>query len=121
MMPVSEQERWEVLEKIGAYAAGELEGEEAREAERLIFERPDYRRLAESYARMLVMLNTFGNGPVEVPEAIVNFALRRAYVSAFMRSAEVFLGSLGRSYLDAFVYYLRLRPGPAQEGYGGGI
>ena len=32
MTPVGEQERWEVLEKFGAYAAGELEGEEAREA-----------------------------------------------------------------------------------------
>ena len=48
-------ERWEVLEKIGAYAAGELEGEEVREAEQLIFDRPEYRRLAESYARMLVL------------------------------------------------------------------
>jgi anti-sigma-K factor RskA len=120
-MPTAERERWEVLEKIGAYAAGELEGEEALEAERLIFDRPDYRRLAESYARMLVMLDTLGSEPVEVPEAVVNFALRRAYVSAFMRSAEVLLGSLGRSYLDAFVYYLGLRPGPAREGYGGGI
>jgi small-conductance mechanosensitive channel len=33
MTPVGEAERWEVLEKIGAYAAGELEGEEIREAE----------------------------------------------------------------------------------------
>ncbi|MDP9439169.1 MAG: hypothetical protein M3P49_10545 [Actinomycetota bacterium] len=121
MMPTAERERWEVLEKIGAYAAGELEGEEAREAEALIFGRPDYRRLAESYARMLVMLNTFGGEPVEVPEAVINFALRRAYVSAFMRNAEVLLSSLGRSYLDAFVYYLGLRPGPARKGYGGGI
>jgi len=121
MMPTAGQERWEVLEKIGAYAAGELEGEEAREAEALIFERPDYRRLAESYARMLVMLNTFGGEPVEAPEAVITFALRRAYVSAFMRNAEVLLSSLGRSYLDAFVYYLGLRPGPAREGYGGGI
>jgi hypothetical protein len=32
MRPVAGEERWEVLEKIGAYAAGELEGEEAREA-----------------------------------------------------------------------------------------
>ena len=70
---------------------------------------------------VLVMLDTFGSEPVEVPEAVVNFVLRRAYVSAFMRSAEVFLGSLVRSYLDAFVYYLGLRPGPAREGYGGGI
>ena len=74
MMPTAERERWEVLEKIGAYAAGELEGEEAREAEALIFERPDYRRLAESYARMLVMLNTFGGEPVEVPEAIMSLS-----------------------------------------------
>ena len=119
-MPTAERERREVLEKIGAYAAGELEGREAMEAERLIFERPDYRRLAESYARMLVMLDTLGGEPVEVPEAVLNFALRRAYVSAFMRSAEVLLGSLGRSYLDAFIYYLGLRPGPARESYGGG-
>jgi anti-sigma factor RsiW len=115
MMPVGEQ-RWEMLERIGAYAAGELEGEEAREVEQLIFERPEYRRLAESYARMLVMLTTLGNEPVEAPEAVVGYAIRRAYISAFMRSVEVFIGALGRSYLDAFVYYLGLR----RESYGGG-
>jgi hypothetical protein len=74
MTPVGEQKRWEVLEKVGAYAAGELEGEEAREAEQLIFERPDYWRLAESYARMLVMLSTLGDEPVEAPEAIASYA-----------------------------------------------
>ncbi|MDQ3499037.1 MAG: zf-HC2 domain-containing protein [Actinomycetota bacterium] len=115
MMPVGEQ-RWEVLERIGAYAAGELEGEEAREVEQLIFERPEYRRLAESYARMLVMLTTLGSEPLEAPEAIVGYVIRRAYVSAFMRGAEVFVGALGRSYIDAFVYYLGLR----RESYGGG-
>jgi anti-sigma-K factor RskA len=115
MMPVGEQ-RWEMLERIGAYAAGELEGEEAREVEQLIFERPDYRRLAESYARMLVMLTTLGNEPVEAPEAVINYAVRRAYVSAFMRSAEDFIGAIGRSYLNAFVYYLGLR----RESYEGG-
>ena len=120
MTPVNEQERWEVLELIGAYAAGELEGEEAREAEQLIFDRPDYRRAAESYARMLVMLSTLGGESVEAPEAIVAYAVRRAYVSAFLRQAETFLGALGRSYLDAFVYYLGLRPA-SRESYGGGI
>ena len=115
MMPSGDQ-RWEILEKVGAYAANELEGEEAREVERLMFERPDYRRLAESYTRMLVMLNTLGNEPVEVPDDAVGYAVRRAYVSAFMRSAEVLIGDLGRSYLDAFVYYLGLR----RESYGGG-
>lgn len=115
MMRLDEQERWEVLEKIGAYAAGELEGEEAREAERLIFERADYRRLAESYARMLVMLDTLGNEPVEAPEVTIDYVIRRAYVSAFMQSAEVLLSSLGRSYLDAFVYYLGLRPRTAGQ------
>jgi anti-sigma-K factor RskA len=115
MMPANER-RWEILEKVGAYAAGELEGEEAREVERLMFERPDYGRLAESYTRMLVMLDTLGNEPVEAPEDAVGYAVRRAYVSAFMRNAETFVGALGRSYLDAFVYYLGLRP----ESYGGG-
>ena len=114
MMPAGD-ERWELLEKIGAYAAGELEGEEASEVEQLIFERPGYRRLAESYSRMLVMLDTLRNEPVEAPEVAVGYAVRRAYVSAFMRSAETFIGALGRSYLDALVYYLGLR----REGYGG--
>lgn len=122
MTPVNEQERWEVLELIGAYAAGELEGEEAREAERLIFERPDYRRVAESYARMLVMLSALGDEEVEAPEEIARYVLRRAYASAFLRQTEVLLASLGRSYLDAFVYYLGLRPRetPGRESYGGG-
>jgi anti-sigma-K factor RskA len=115
-----QEERWEVLELIGAYAAGDLEGEEAREAEQLIFDRADYRRLAESYARMLVMLSTLSNEPVEAPEVIVSYAVRRAYVAAFLRQAETFLSSLGRSYLDAFVYYLGLRPA-RRESYGGGI
>lgn len=111
-----EHDLWEVLEVIGAYASGELDGEEARVAERLILESPDHRRLAESYTRMLVMLSTLGNEGVEAPEAVVSYAVRRAYMSAFLRQAETFLGGLGRSYLDAFVYYLRLRSvGP--QGY----
>lgn len=108
MMP-EDQGRWETLERIGAYAAGELEGDEASEVEQLIFERPDYRRLAESYARMLVMLTTLGNEPVEAPEVAIGHAVRRAYVSAFMRNAEIFIAALGRSYLDALVHYLGLR------------
>ena len=112
-MTPADERRWELLEKIGAYAAGELEDEEAREVEQLIFERPDYRRLAESYSRMLVMLSTLGNEPVEAPEVTVGYAVRRAYVSAFLRGAEDFIGALGLSYLDALVVYLGLR----QEGY----
>jgi hypothetical protein len=69
---------------------------------------------------MLVMLTTLGNEPVEAPEAVVGYAVRRAYASAFMRNAEVFLGSLGRTYLDALVYYFGLRP-HRRESYGGGI
>jgi anti-sigma-K factor RskA len=114
MMPADDR-RWEILEKVGAYAAGELGGEEAREVEHLMYERPDYRRLAESYTRMLVMLDTLGNEPVEVPYNAFGYALRRAYVSSFMRNAETFVGALGRSYLDAFIYYLGLR----QDNYAG--
>ena len=119
MTPVAGVDRWEVLEKIGAYAAGELEGEEAREAEQLIFDRPDYRRLAESYARMLVMLSALGSEEVEAPEVVISYAIRRAYVSAFLRQAETFIGALGRSYLDALLYYFDLRP-VRRESYGGG-
>ena len=115
MIPPGER-NWETLERIGAYAAGELSGEEAREVEQLIFERPEYRLLAASYARMLVMLTTLGSEPVEAPEAVVSHAVRRAYISAFFRSAEAFIGALGRSYIGAFVYYLELR----RESYGGG-
>ena len=110
MRPVAGEERWEVLELIGAYAAGELGGEEAREAEQLIFERPDYRRLAESYARMLVMLSALGDEPVEAPEAIVSYALRRAYLSAFLRQAEKVILEFIGDYVGALTLYLGLRP-----------
>lgn len=102
-------ERWEILERIGAYAAGELLGEEAREAERLILENGEARRLAESYVRMMALLGAIGQETPEPPEAVVNRAIRRAYVSAFFRQTENLFGSVGRAYLDAFVYYLGLR------------
>jgi anti-sigma-K factor RskA len=100
----------EVLEVIGAYAAGELEGEEAREAEQLIFDRPDYRRLAESFARMLVMLSTLGSEEVEAPEVVIGYAVRRAYMSAFLRQAEHVIGALVGDYVGALTFYLGLRP-----------
>ena len=65
--------------------------------------------LAESYATMLVMLSALGEEEVEAPEAVVGYAIRRAYASAFLRQAETFLGALGRSYLDALIYYFGLR------------
>lgn len=103
------ERRWEVLEKIGAYASGELEGDEAREAERLLLQNEDYHRLVESYTRMLVLLSVMGQESPEAPRAVVNHAIRRAYISAFLRGAEDFVGGLGRSYAGAFVYYLGLR------------
>jgi anti-sigma-K factor RskA len=115
MMPADDR-RWEIMEKVGAYAAGELGGEEAREVEHLMYERPDYRRLAESYTRMLVMLDTLGNEPVEMPSATVAYAVRRAYLSAFMRNAETFITALGHSYLDAVISYLGLRRESYTEG-----
>ena len=99
-----------VLEKIGAYAAGELDGEEAHEVEQLIFERPESRRLAKSYARMLVMLSTLSIEPVEAPEAIVSYAVRRAYLSALLRQAEHVMRALVGDYVGALTFYLGLRP-----------
>jgi anti-sigma factor RsiW len=109
MTPVTGEDAWVLLELIGAYVAGELEDEETREAEQLIFDRADYRRLAESYARMLVMLSTLGDEPVEAPEAIVSYAVRRAYVSAFLRQAEQVMRGLVGNYVGALTFYLGLR------------
>lgn len=107
-------DRWQRLERIGAFAAGELSGEEAREIERFIRKDPEGQHLAASYVRMLALLGAIGEETPEAPEAVINHALRRAYASAFMRQAEEFFSGLGRAYLGAFVYYLGLkRPGTA--------
>lgn len=110
---MTETERWELLERIGAYAANELSGEEAREVERLILADSEALRVAESYLKMLALLGSIGDEQPEVPQAVINQAIRRAYVSAFFRQAEGLFSGVGRAYLDAFVYYLGLRrPGP---------
>ena len=112
-------DRWEVLESIGAYAASELDPEEARHVERLILDDPQALMLAESYARMLALLGAVGEEEApEAPRAVVDQAIRRAAISAFFRQAEVFFAGIGRAYVDAFVHYLGLRdPGPAGRGF----
>ncbi len=109
-MPSVESERWEFLERVGAYAAGELEGAEAREVERLMLETEDNRRLAESYAQMLALLSALGQETPEAPDAMVNYAIRRAYVSATLRRADSIMRGLAIDYLGALVHYLGLRP-----------
>ena len=103
------QDRWEILERIGAYAASELSPEEMREVEQLILEDAEALRLTESYLRMLAMLGAIGEETPEVPEAVIEHAIQRAMVSAFLRQAEDFFADVGRAYLNAFVYYLGLR------------
>jgi hypothetical protein len=106
---VTDSERWMMLERIGAYAASELPPEEMRGVERLILDDPEALRLAESYLRMLALLGAIGDDPPEVPEAVIDYVIRRAMISAFFRQAEDFFAGVGRAYLDAFVYYLGLR------------
>lgn len=102
--------RREVLELIGAYAAGELAGAEEREIERLLEEDAEHRRVAESYARMLALLSALGEEPVEAPEEeILGYVVRRAYASAFLRQAEHLLRGLAADYLGALTFYLGLR------------
>ena len=107
---------WEVLERIGAYAASELSPEEAREVERMILDDPQALRLAESYLRMIALLGAVGEEPPEVPQAVIDHAIRRATISAFFRQAEFFFAGIGRAYVDAFAHYLGLRKpdSPAQ-------
>ena len=110
-------DRWEMLERIGAYAASELSPEEAREVERMILDDPQALRLAESYLRMLALLGAVGEESQEAPQAVIDYAIRRAAISAFFRQAEGFFAGIGRAYVDAFVHYLGLRdPGPAGRG-----
>jgi anti-sigma factor RsiW len=70
--------RWEMLERIGAYVAGELSGEEAHEVERLILEDPEALGLAESYTRLLAFLSAVGREPPAPPLTIVDHAVRWA-------------------------------------------
>jgi hypothetical protein len=72
---------WEVLERIGTYAAGELFEEEARqEVERLVLERTEMRRLADSYARLLTLLRCVGEERPEAPEVMIEDVLRRVII-----------------------------------------
>ncbi len=101
-----------MLEKIGAYAAGELEGEEAREAERLIFERPTTGAWPSPTPGCSSMLATFGGETVEVPRGGARLRPQAGLrLGLFAPAPKTFLGGLGRSYVDAFVYYFGLRPG----------
>ncbi len=112
-------ERWEVLEKIGAYAASELSAQEARHVEQLILDDPQALRLAEAYLRMLALLALIGDeDSPQVPDTLINHVIRRAYLLAFFRQAEDFFAGIGRAYLDAFVYYLGLKtfPDPSTRG-----
>ena len=102
-------DRWEVLERIGAYAASELSPEEARQVELLILEDPQALRLAESYLRMLALLEAVGEETPEVPQSVIDYAIRKAVISAFFRQAEDFFAGVGRAYVGAFVYYLGLK------------
>ena len=97
---------------------GRAEGEEVREAEQLIFDRPN--GASPSPTPGCSSCSPLCSEEVEAPEVLVGYAIRRAYMSAFLRQAETFLGALGRSYLDALVYYFGLRA-VRRESYGGGI
>jgi hypothetical protein len=59
---------------------------------------------------MLVMLSALGNESVEAPEAVVGYAVRRAYMSAFLQQAEQVMRALVGDYVGALTLYLGLHP-----------
>ena len=67
----------DILEKIGAYAAGELSREEAREVDRLLREDPEALRLAGFYLRRIAMLEVDRGEPPGVTEAEDVYTSRR--------------------------------------------
>jgi anti-sigma-K factor RskA len=85
MTLVTKDRRWEMLEIIGDYAAGELEAEEARKVERLILKDPQALKLTESYLRMFTLLTTIGNESPRTPQGTIDHALQRVYFLAFLR------------------------------------
>ena len=110
MTVVTRERRWEMLEVIGDYAAGELKAEEAHEVKRLILKDRQALRLTESYLRMLVLLATIGSESPRTPQATIDHALQRVYFCAFLRQAEEFMSGLAGNYLGALALYLNLRP-----------
>jgi excisionase family DNA binding protein len=64
-----------ILEAIGAYATGELEGEDASAIERFVRENEEGRRLAEAFLRALTLLRTIHEGQPEPPKEIVERAI----------------------------------------------
>ena len=69
-------DRWEILERIGAYAAGELSDEQAKKTARLVLEDAQARRLANSNAGMLTLLRVVGEERPEPPQEVVAIAER---------------------------------------------
>ena len=70
--------RWEMLKRIGDYAAGELPSEESRCVERLVREDAERRRLAEAYARMLALLRAIGAESPILPQTHTKQIIWRA-------------------------------------------
>ena len=69
-----------LLERIGAYVAGELFGEETRQVERLVLESTEGQRIADSYVRLLALLSSVGEETPEVPEVMIENVLGRVSI-----------------------------------------
>jgi hypothetical protein len=54
----------------------------------MILDDPQALGLAESYLRMLALLGAVGEEAPQAPRAVIDYAIRRAAVSAFFRQAE---------------------------------
>jgi anti-sigma-K factor RskA len=70
--------RWEMLKRIGDYAAGELSSEESHHVERLVREDTERQRLAEAYARMLPLLRAIGAESPTLPQMHTKQIILRA-------------------------------------------
>ena len=71
------EDRWKILERIEAYAAGVLLGEEAQEAEQFVLKNAEAHRFAASCDRMLTLLRTIDEEAPEMPLAVIDHAVRQ--------------------------------------------
>jgi hypothetical protein len=105
-------DKWEVLERIGAYAASELPPEEARRVERTILEDPQALRLAESYLRMLALLGAVGEETPEVPRVVIDHGAEQGGVLGVLQAGG------GRLRGHRARLRRRFRPLPGPQGPG---
>ncbi|MGH3086268.1 MAG: anti-sigma factor family protein [Rubrobacteraceae bacterium] len=97
-----------VEELLPAYAAGELEGEDAERVEAALEESPQLREELKEYENLFVLLAAAAEEEVKAPASFRKRVERRVAIQAYLAAAANTLDGLLGAYGRAIIYYLRL-------------